>query len=103
MKSTSLKKILALLITFSLSMSTLPTYASFENKDNEQEVLSGESQTPEPVNEELIADIENVEYPIETQNPALVENEDEDEVENKSDKILAEQDDVNLLKNHMNM
>lgn len=94
MKSTSLKKILALLITFSLSMSTLPTYASFENKDNEQEVLSGESQTPEPVNEELIADIENVEYPIETQNPALVENEDEDEVENKSDKILAEQDDV---------
>ena len=75
-------------------MSTLPTYASFENKDNEQEVLSGESQTPEPVNEELIADIENVEYPIETQNPALVENEDEDEVENKSDKILAEQDDV---------
>ena len=76
MKITSLKKILALLITFSLSMSTLPTYASFENKDNEQEVLSGESQTPEPVNEELIADIENVEYPIETQNPALVENED---------------------------
>ena len=92
MKSTSLKKILALLITFSLSMSTLPTYASFENKDNEQEVLSGESQTPDPVNEELIADIENVEYPIETQNPALVE--DEDEVENKSDKILTEQDDV---------
>ena len=94
MKSTSLKKILALLITFSLSMSTLPTYASFENKDNEQEVPSGELQTPEPVNEELIADIENVEYPIETQNPALVENEDEDEVENKSDKILTEQDDV---------
>lgn len=92
MKSTSLKKLLALLITFSLSMSTLPTYASFENKDNEQEVLSGESQTPEPVNEKLIADIENVECPIETQNPALVEN--EDEVENKSDKILTEQDDV---------
>ena len=92
MKSTSLKKILALLITFSLSMSTLPTYASFENKDNEQEVLSGESQTPEPVNEELIADIENVEYPIETQNPALVEN--EDEVENISDEILTEEDEV---------
>ena len=64
MKSTSLKKILALLITFSLSMSTLPTYASFENKDNEQEVPSGELQTPEPVNEELIADIEKVEYQI---------------------------------------
>ena len=53
MKSTSLKKILALLITFSLSMSTLPTYASFENKDNEQEVLSGESQTPEHQNNRL--------------------------------------------------